>query len=51
MYEASQGHDVCAADPWVNGGVTDRQRALAYHPFASGMRADAARVVAAVGRG
>ena len=37
--------------PWVNGGVTDRQRALAYHPFASGMRADAARVVAAVGRG
>jgi lysophospholipase L1-like esterase len=51
MYDASKGHDVCAADPWVNGGVTDRQRALAYHPFASGMRADAARVVAAVGRG
>jgi lysophospholipase L1-like esterase len=51
MYDASRGHDVCAADPWVNGGVTDRQRALAYHPFASGMRADADRVLAAVGRG
>ena len=51
MYAASRGHDICSADPWVNGGVTDRQRALAYHPFASGMRADAARVVAAVGRG
>jgi lysophospholipase L1-like esterase len=48
MYSASRGHDICSADPWVNGATTDRQRALAYHPFASGMRADAARVVAAL---
>ena len=43
MYAASRGHDICSSDPWVNGRVTDRQRALAYHPFAAGMRADAAR--------
>jgi hypothetical protein len=48
MYAASRGHDICSADPWVNGRVTDRQRALAYHPFAAGMRADAERVLAAL---
>ena len=40
MYDASRGHDVCSPHPWVNGSVTDRQKALAYHPLASGMRAD-----------
>ena len=48
MYAASRGHDICSAAPWVNGRVTDRQRALAYHPFAAGMRADADGVVAAL---
>jgi lysophospholipase L1-like esterase len=48
MDAASAGHDVCSADPWVNGSVTDRQKALAYHPLASGMRADAARILAAL---
>jgi lysophospholipase L1-like esterase len=38
-YALSRGHDICSADPWVNGRFTDRQRALAYHPFAEGMRA------------
>jgi lysophospholipase L1-like esterase len=46
MYEASRGHDICSADPWVNGQLTDQQRALAYHPFASGMRADADEILA-----
>jgi lysophospholipase L1-like esterase len=48
MYAASRGHDICSKDPWVNGSVNDRQRALAYHPFAAGMRADARAVVAAL---
>ncbi len=48
MYAASRGHDICSEDPWVNGSVTDRQKALAYHPLAAGMRADARAVVAAV---
>jgi hypothetical protein len=48
MYAVSRGHDICSQDPWVNGAVTDRQKALAYHPFAAGMRADAAAVLAAL---
>ena len=48
MYAASRGHDICSEDPWVNGSVSDRQKALAYHPLAAGMRADARAVVAAV---
>ena len=35
LWPASRGHEVCSDDPWVNGGVTDRTRALAYHPFAA----------------
>ena len=50
MYAASAGHDICAATPWVNGNVTVREKALAYHPFASGMRADAREVLRALGR-
>jgi len=46
MYDASRGHDICSADPWVNGRITDRDKALAYHPFESGMRAYADRVLA-----
>jgi len=50
MYAASRGHDICSADPWVNGHVTIREKALAFHPFAAGMRADARAVLAALGR-
>jgi lysophospholipase L1-like esterase len=50
MYAASRGHDICSAHPWVNGAVTDRRRALAYHPLAAGMRADAAAVLARLRR-
>jgi lysophospholipase L1-like esterase len=50
MYAASRGHDICSRDPWVNGSVSDRQKALAYHPLAAGMRADARAVVAALHR-
>jgi len=50
MHAASRGHSVCSPHPWVNGAVTDRQRALAYHPLLSGMRADARRVLSVVRR-
>ncbi len=50
MDAASRGHDVCAPRPWVNGSVTDRSRALAYHPFLAGMRADAREVLRVLGR-
>jgi lysophospholipase L1-like esterase len=45
MYHASKGHDVCSKHPWVNGSVTNRHKALSYHPFASGMRADEREVL------
>ncbi len=32
-YTASQGHDICAEEPWVNGPVTSARTALAYHPL------------------
>jgi hypothetical protein len=34
VWSASEGHDVCADEPWINGRVTSAQRALAYHPLA-----------------
>lgn len=36
---ASQGHDVCASQPWVNGFLDDPQRAQAFHPFFEGQQA------------
>jgi len=45
MYGASEGHDVCAEEPWVNGARTQQGRALSYHPFAAGMDAAADRIV------
>ena len=50
MYDASRGHDVCSDEPWVNGRTTYQERALAYHPFAAGMRADAEQVLTGLGR-
>jgi hypothetical protein len=42
-YGPSRGHDACAAeDAWVNGSRTIPLRALAMHPFESGMQATAA---------
>lgn len=44
-YTGSRGHDVCAGgDAWVNGRRTVATRALAFHPYAAGMRATAAQV-------
>lgn len=48
VYAASRGHDVCAEEPWVNGQITDRSAALAFHPLPAGMEAVADLVVAAL---
>jgi hypothetical protein len=34
LWEPTAGHDICAADPWINGRVTSATTALAYHPLA-----------------
>lgn len=41
LYAASEGHDVCSDEPWVNGRQTRAGIALAFHPLAAGMRATA----------
>jgi len=50
MYAASEGHDICSEDPWVNGAQTVEGEALAFHPFAEGMEAVAERLTEALDR-
>ena len=35
VFTASEGHDICSDDPWVNGATNDQKRAARYHPFAA----------------
>jgi lysophospholipase L1-like esterase len=51
VYRRSEGHDICSDAPYVNGAVTDRQRAAAFHPFARGMRAVARGLERLLSRG
>jgi lysophospholipase L1-like esterase len=50
LHTASRGHEVCSADPWVNGGRSDPDRALAFHPFAAEQQAVADAVAGLVAR-
>ena len=50
VWRASQGHDICSEDPWVNGAVTDQQRAARFHPFAEEQAAVAQLVLERLGR-
>jgi len=34
VHAASQGHDVCSSDPWVNGQNVASDGTIAFHPFA-----------------
>lgn len=48
-YELSEGHDACAgSDAWVNGSHPPKGDGEILHPRASGMRAVAAAVIAAL---
>jgi lysophospholipase L1-like esterase len=49
-YTLSEGHDVCAADPWVNGVADDPGTAAAMHPYEAFHRAVADAVVARLQR-
>ena len=46
MRAVTGGHEICSADPWVNGRRTDQERALAFHPFAEGQQAVADEILA-----
>ncbi|MBU2694198.1 SGNH/GDSL hydrolase family protein [Pimelobacter sp. 30-1] len=37
VWTASEGHDICSADPWV-AGLVPAERALEYHPYAQEQR-------------
>lgn len=45
MYARSQGHDICSAEPWVNGAFR-KPDAVPMHPFEAYHRAVAAEIVA-----
>ena len=45
VWAASQGHDICSDDPWINGSVDNEKRAARYHPFANEQAAVADLVV------
>ena len=49
VYAASRDHDICAADPWINGSA-DSQKAVRYHPFAVEQEAVATLVEKALDR-
>jgi lysophospholipase L1-like esterase len=44
----SKGHDVCSADPWVNGAEDQPGKAVALHPFEAFHEAVARKIVALV---
>lgn len=44
-YRLSEGHDVCADDPWIAGRKTVEGEALAFHPFAAHQEAVAEEIV------
>ncbi|MCW2797339.1 SGNH/GDSL hydrolase family protein [Nocardioides sp.] len=47
-FAASEGHDICSPDPWVNGQVTSADTALAFHPLLAEQRAVAQLVLRAL---
>jgi lysophospholipase L1-like esterase len=47
VWAASEGHDVCADEPWFNGAVSKPGAALAFHPFLAYQEAVADLVIAA----
>jgi lysophospholipase L1-like esterase len=48
VWAASQAHDICASDPWVNGSLDNERQAARYHPFAKEQAAVADLVVAEI---
>ena len=50
VWRATEGHDICADDPWINGAETIFEKALAYHPLAEEQEVVAELVVDALAR-
>ncbi len=50
VWRASEGHDICADEPWVNGQNGVQGGAIPFHPLPAGQQAIADLVVDEVGR-
>lgn len=50
VYAASEGHDICAAEPWVNGAEVAPDGTIPFHPFAAEQEAVAEMVLEALPR-
>lgn len=50
VWGASAGHDICGADPWVNGAEGIPGRAAAYHPFEAEQQAVAHLILQELGQ-
>ena len=48
MYAASEGHDICADDPWIAGAGASPRGAAAWHPYAAESEEAADLVLAAL---
>jgi len=49
MYDASEGHDICSDDPWINGYLPDPGKAIGLHPLPVYMKTVADKVAELVG--
>lgn len=49
VYAATEGHDICADDPWIAGRETIDGQALAFHPLAAEQQAVAEEILRVLG--
>ena len=49
MYDASEGHDICSDDPWINGYLPDPGKAIGLHPLPAYMKVVADKIAGLVG--
>ncbi len=48
VQKASQGHDICSKDPWINNASTDVGRAAPFHPYRAEQTAVALLIMRAI---
>jgi hypothetical protein len=49
MYDASEGHDICSDDPWINGYLPVPGKAIGLHPLPVYMKVVAEKIADLVG--
>ncbi len=49
MYDASEGHDICSDDPWINGYLPKAGKAIGLHPLPAYMKTVADKITSMVG--